>query len=408
MRIVVTMILAVLLGVALGAGIAIVRLRQNAWDAGRLAAVVRATKPETLPASAAGEVSAAGSPGAAHADGTARAVVDHEEYDFGRMGPDEERNHAFVFTNQGTAPLKLTAGATSCRCTLATLDAGEIPPGKSGKVVLSWKAKGVIGEYRQNAQILTNDPKLPMVSLRIAGEIVALLQSEPANLVFSRMSSTERAQAEVRIWCTAAAPALEVVSFDLSDPKLAKYFRVQHRPLTTAEIAEKKGIKSGVLVQVAVLPGLPQGAFQQTIELHTNLKGEPTISLPVQGTIGSDVSVAGSGWDSDLGLLNLGTVASQSGAQRRLILIVRGPHAKETRFKAVQADPEFLEVELGRSAPIGAGTAWQTPLIVRIPKGSRRTSRLGTEQGKLGEILLETTNPQVPRVRILIRFAVEG
>jgi hypothetical protein len=107
-------------------------------------------------------------------------------------------------------------------------------------------------------------------------------------------------------------------------------------------------------------------------------------------------------------MLNLGTVNGRAGAERRLLLIVRGPHGRETRFKVARVDPDFLQVELGKTTAIGGGAAVQTPLIVRIPQGSRPVSRLGTEEGKLGEIILETTHPLVPRVRILIRFAVEG
>ena len=44
--------------------------------------------------------------------------------------------------------------------------------------------------------------------------------------------------------------------------------------------------------------------------------------------------------------------------------------------------------------------------MIEIPPGSPTVDCLGSEQGKLGEIILESTHPQVPKLRILVRFAV--
>jgi hypothetical protein len=132
------------------------------------------------------------------------------------------------------------------------------------------------------------------------------------------------------------------------------------------------------------------------------------LSVSVKGTIGSDISVVGDGWDPGPGMLNLGFVSNKTGIQRRLLLVAHGPHCKEVKFKAVRIDPDLLAVTVGETKQIGSGAATQTPLLIRIPPGSRPANHLGSDQGKLGEIVLETDHPRVSRLRILVRFLIEG
>jgi hypothetical protein len=89
-------------------------------------------------------------------------------------------------------------------------------------------------------------------------------------------------------------------------------------------------------------------------------------------------------------------------------LIVRGSLGKEVKFKVIGIEPGFLQVTLGETTPIGSGAATQTPLTIQIPEGSPPGNHMGSDQGKLGEIILETGHPQTPQLHILVRFAVEG
>ena len=200
---------------------------------------------------------------------------------------------------------------------------------------------------------------------------------------------------------------LEILDYKLSDQRTAEQFEVTFTSLSSDQLHNEVGARSGCLVKVTVKPGLPQGAFRQRILIRTNLEKTPTVVLPVEGTIGSDISIAGRGWDNQTGILSLGTINGREGAQRRLLLIVRGPHRKEVKFKPDRIVPELLKVQLGEATPIGNGEAIQTPLIIQIPKGSRSANHLGTEQGKLAEITILTSHPKVPVLRILLRFVIQ-
>ena len=100
------------------------------------------------------------------------------------------------------------------------------------------------------------------------------------------------------------------------------------------------------MLKIAVKAGLPPGPLQQAISLTTNLKSVPPLSLDIKGTVGSDFGVAGEGWNQELGFASLGIVSSQTGIQRRLMLIAHGQHSKVVKFKAIETDPDFLQVQL--------------------------------------------------------------
>jgi hypothetical protein len=335
-------------------------------------------------------------------------AVDREEYDFGTVDAGQEASHDFVFTNVGTAPMELSPGMTTCRCTVSLVNATAVPPGESSKVKVTWRPRGELGPYRRTVSIHTNDPERPDVTLTVAGEVTVGLRADPPELVFSGLGLGEAGGGQARVWCNLPGRPLAITGFTLSDKPAAGFFQVAWEALPEAAVRQEKGAKSGVLLRVAVKPGLPQGPFQQTISLETNQPSHPELTVVVKGEVESDISVAGPNWSSQLGLLDIGTVSSQTGTQRRLLLVVRGANCQKVRFKPVRTVPEFLEVRVGEATVIGDGEAAHTPLFIQIPQGCRAANYLGSDAAKLGEILLETNHPRVPQVRVLVRFAVEG
>ena len=382
-------LLAILLGIALGIGVAKLRIRAAPWkpdvertEAGPAAPILRP-------------------------DGrTPKVVVDQSHYAFGTLDIASQGSHEFVFTNAGKAPLKLAAGETSCRCTMSKLAQQEIPPGGSTKVTINWKPKDQPGPYEQTAKILTNDPQRPEVTLTVSGKITATVQMRPSELVFSQVSTTEASSTEARVLDYLERP-LKISHYEYSNPATARFFEVAIKPLGTQELKEDPLARSGILIKVTVKPGLPEGTFRQKIIFHTDLSSSPTLALPLQGMVGGEIAVVGPGWDADTGILSLGTISSREGAQRRLMLVVRGPSRKNVTFKPVEVVPDLLRVSLGKRTEINRGAVVETPLIIDVPPGSPAVNRLGSDQAKLGEIILETTHPHVPKVRILVRLAIE-
>ena len=381
---------SLVLGVALGAGVAVLRIQVAPWDptldaGNRPTATARPNTGEPVP----------------------KVVVDQTELDFGTLDLQEKKSHQFTFANAGNAPLTLTRGGTSCRCTLSELEKEQVSPGESAKVTVSLEPTEKSGPFQQTATILTNDPAQPQITLTIFGKITAAMRAAPPELVFTQVSADEPSTSTVRLLGYLDQP-LKILGHKWSDPAIGKYFAVEFQPLLAGDFKDDPLAKSGVLARITVKPGLPQGPFLQRIVLQTNLGSPAELTLPVQGTVGSDIAIVGHGWDTESGTLNLGAIRGSVGRQARLILVVRGPHRNEVKFKPITAVPGLLKVQMGATSEINNGAVVQTPLIIDIPPGSPPANHLGSEQGQLGEIVIETTHPQVHKLRILVRFAIEG
>ena len=204
---------------------------------------------------------------------------------------------------------------------------------------------------------------------------------------------------------------IKIQGHHLSDPSLERFFQVDDVPLPADELRKKKGITSGVLIRVTVKPGLPLGRFPPTIHLNTNLTEDSEVVLSLSGSVG-DVFLVGPGWSSETGVWDIGAADGGKVTQRRLVLLVRGPNAKDMKFKVARVDPGFLKVKLGETT-VEDSELSKTELLIEIPDSkalgkNAPASYMGGENGKLGEILLETTRPPLHSLRIRVRFAVPG
>lgn len=345
---------------------------------------------------------------AAHAEAVPRAQVDQREFEFGTMDAHAERQHAFTIKNVGRAPLELTAGDTSCSCTMSELKQNTLGPGESTAVVITWHANERFGPYRQTAVIHTNDPEQPRIELVVAGEIVQSLRAIPSSLHFGRMAADEPAEAEVTLLCLVDEP-FEIVGYELSNEELAPFFEVSHESIPVDE-HEHPEAHAAARVRVRVKSGLPPGAFRQTINLRTSLPDVQEFPLEVEGNVSGDISIMGigPGWDGDRNLLDIGNVPAGQGASRKLLLVARGEHRDQVAFRVERRTPEWLEVTIGEPRLLASGVVSQTPLTITIPKDSPPVAYLGSEQGKLGEVRLSTNHPTTPQLRIRLRLAVIG
>lgn len=410
MKTLLVILAAVVLGVATGVGGGVLRIAVVPWNGDPVSRVQDPRMPEST---------SEGQP-------APKAVFEQTEYDFGSMDMEAEGYHDFVVINRGDGPLKLTAGETSCRCTLSEIKDEELAPGESTKVRVTWTPKKVIGPYRQTATVFTNDANHDRVELVVVGRVTLAILAEPKELVFTRITAGEPATGEVRL-LSFLSDSLKIVDCKLADQATADYFEVTFEEMPSEELVsetvdsdpsndedvggqgspgKKAKALSGCLIRVTVKPGLPQGPFKQKIFVATNLDEAPSLAIPVEGTIAGDISIFGRGYDEHLATLTMGTVSSRKGSQRDLTLLVRGPHREEVEFTCQQCMPEFLEVEVGETTLVGRGAVAKTPLIVRIPPGAPAANHLGSDQGALGEIVLETSHPEIPILRIHVSFAV--
>lgn len=346
---------------------------------------------------------------AAAAGPTGTVAVDETVHAFGTVGTGSKGSHAFTVRNVGTGPLRLTRGATSCTCTIAGFEGGSderivLPPGGATQVRLEWQGKGPGGPFRQQATILTDDPRRPEVVFVVEGAVVPTWKAVPDAIQLARVSATDGGEAEVLIY-TYGDQSPEVVSVGI-DHELADRFRLTTEPLSPAALSPEIGATGGVRLAVVVPAGLPLGRLRATITLVVGTPEAVTIEIPVDGTVAGDLLVAGAGWDRARQALLLGTVSAQKGMRTELFITARGPHREQFRPSVRSVVPDVLEVSIGEASPVGAGGVVRVPLTIVIPAGSRTVNHLCTEQAKAGSIVLETGYPAIPELTIPVCVAI--
>jgi hypothetical protein len=340
--------------------------------------------------------------------GQPKVLVSERSYDFGAVERDTTVRHTFHFSNIGNAVLTLRAGTTTCtKCTIAELEKPEVKPGETVDVVVEYIASVDQPRFRQMAPIITNDPEQQRVELNISGKVTSKYRVIPDQLVLSKVSANETKTAEIKI-VAFLADEVKLVSHEFLGAETAAYFEARSEPIPKADLKEEDA-KSGCRVIVTLKPGLPLGPFRQTIRLTLQMGDaeDTTVEVGIFGSIDSDISIVGPGWNDDLGKLTIDSVKRAEGATRKLLLLVRGDHRHDLTIKPVKLDPPWLKVKLGEPSPLAGGTVVQVPLTIEIPPGTAPVNRLGSEQAKLGEIVLETSHPQAKQIRLYLKFAIE-
>lgn len=332
-----------------------------------------------------------------------RVQVDEPSFNFGQMERGREKSHEFVIRNVGDAPLKLTVGPTSCKCTLSEVQAGAIAPGESTKVKLEWSAKSDQGPFRQTATIHTNDPRQPDIELQIDGEIVNVSGLQPTEFNFDKLAVGESKTAEVYVMAM-LQDDLTIKSAELTNEESRDKFDVKIEPMERDKLPVKTA-QAGARVTLTAKPGLPIGRFNQYLTLNTNLKEGEKLHVPVLGRVVGDISVHGTNWREEEGVLMLGRVEGSKGRKERVNVVVRGENAEDVKFEIGSVDPPELKVTIGEPKRLTA-TLLHVPVDIEVPPGTRSMVRLATSQGEEAKIVLKTTHPTMKELAIGVRFAV--
>ena len=341
----------------------------------------------------------------AKVEGQPEAIVEELEFDFGYL-PDKAKNneHAFIVKNTGTAPLRLIRADVSCsKCTFATLPADDIPPGGSDRVLVRWDLNSEQDVFRQHVDVHTNDRNHPVLRFIIFGRIARPFEIKPAEIAISSIPMGETAQVRVRL-LSYFTEGLQVVERSFTNAETAPYFEAELSPLAGDQLAG--GIKSGQELLISIKPGLPLGSFKQRIRLKTNLPDDPEHEIPITGTIVGPVTITGSGWNSEIGVLAIGQVSRSQGAKRKLSLLIRGKQYRGLTLKPPEVKPGAVQATYGKSAELNDGAITMVPITIEIPKDVPSMNHMGSGGGKWGEIVITSDNAELPPVKIMLQFAV--
>jgi len=336
-----------------------------------------------------------------------RIEVAEDSYDFGRIESNSVVRHEFTVKNVGQAPLRVSVGDSSCRCTVLNLDSADIPPGESKAVTLEFNGKDYFGPVTQRATILTNDPKRPQVTFTVKADVVKSIRVVPSEIVFSRVVKMQPAVGEAKIYVFRDQP-IKVTGVELAHKDdNAQFIELDVQPLNSGELTVEPGAKAGYRVTVRLKPGLPLGPIQQKIRVLTDQKDMPEIEIPLAGRVESDVNIVGVGWDAARGVLHLGRINRSSGAERRVMLRLTPLVGESLKVEVERTVPDFLQVTVEEPRNVEASLSLFVPISVRVPPGVGPANYFGMDEAQLGKVILKTNHPDAPEVKILVRFAVD-
>ena len=350
-------------------------------------------------------------------DGPVAVVVGSTEYDFGTMERRGDRTHTFVIRNDGTKPLTLEKGETTCKCTLSSLASDEISPGESVEVRLEWTARevGPTLQFAQTADIITNDPNNRTIQLVVKGQIIQSVMPRPDVLTMNGLSSGEDITVKGKIFAyKEVQQPLEIVDILFLEETPDELIDISFSELSDEQIKKEPRAYGGLEMTVTLAAGLPPGTFSFPVRLTTNLPDSPKVDVFLNGSVDPDITVFGKGYrtardpgSQHIGTLDLKPIASGESFETSVNLVVKGAYKEEVEFTIKEIDPaSHMQLSLSPPVAIGGGRTFHHKLTIKIPAGTKQISRRGGNLGIPARIVLGTSHPFVNEVSIEVLMSV--
>lgn len=348
-------------------------------------------------------------------EGTARAVAAATEYDFGILDSASECVHEFVVRNEGTVPLTIVPGGSSCFCTVSDVPLEPVPPSEEGAVRVITNLEGKKGFFSQVASVITNDPSQETIRFKVFGSIRATLGVWPEQIVFSGGDVGERQKAAITVYSQVWD------DFSLEEP-VASLEGVAWTitPATEEQLASVQA-KSGYLVEVTSPDPAPAGNYWETLEFTAVAAqehapgavsgGHRKVSVEITGAEPDRFTLSGPGYDPIIQFVRLGFIPQENGKTRILTLKFRDKHRNvairnisinSEKTSSQPINPDVLQVRVTPFNP-GNPDLGLYRIDVEIPPGAPEANHMGVHRA---EVSIETDHPHVPVVSFKVEFAV--
>jgi hypothetical protein len=354
-------------------------------------------------------------------------LVGDSTFDFGMMAPGTEGEHTFIIKSVGEDDVRLRLGATTCKCTLGELDQESLKPGEQTEVKLTWSVKQGESDFAQSAQLITNDPARVVIQLQIVGKVVNDIDIVPEVWTFGDVATGEPIAISGTIYSFLENDILPTdIKFSSEEITKMSEFKVEaFKP--TKEADGIRGVaRQGFRVSVNIKPGLRQGAVSQSLifgfrELDENGDEIPPaegdtdpnnyIYASTKGQIIGPLSMIktskisgqpGGGYVYDFGRIGAGEPLTA-----KTFVVLKGAERENTTLRIGEVYPDqVVKATLGE--PKGRGTMTLYPLEIELVPGEEPVERLGNHKDDWGTIWIESDNPKVSKMRVALKFAIEG
>jgi hypothetical protein len=325
-----------------------------------------------------------------------KAVVPESRYDFGMMEPLATGMHAFTVRNGGDAPLELSSGTTTCKCTLSKITKPVVPPGETGEVQITWNTGRSDPYYLHGATIRTNDPIHRTIDLRVSGRVRVQIGAEPKDLVLPHVEPDKASTIHTTIY-SQVWDAFSIADVVSSLPEA-------NWSVESADPRKLESLKAkwGQQLTVVLPDGLQPGHFNDTLTVQVLPKGEATpvdLEVSLSGKVVRRLAVYGPGVETS-GTVDLGILKQGEGLRRRLVMKVRDDQS-DLVIRRIETTPDFLHVSVTpHTTKANANGLYY--LDIEIPKNAPECA-FRTEMGKL-KLLIE--HPRIDDLTLDVRFAV--
>jgi hypothetical protein len=94
------------------------------------------------------------------------------EIDFGKVKQRIRETRTLNFSNTGDDTLQITDIRTTCGCTAAIVSSEKIPPGKSGRIEVTFNSNTYTGKVTRLVRVHSNDPSNQIVTLTVKADVL--------------------------------------------------------------------------------------------------------------------------------------------------------------------------------------------------------------------------------------------
>jgi hypothetical protein len=311
---------------------------------------------------------------------TGGAVFPSMHHEFGTVKQGEKVVHGFAFRNETATPLSIKQVDLS-EAGMTARFKRAIPPGEQGMITLAWDTSKVKGEVKGDAIVHFADSSQPPVILALGGTVKPPIEIQPYPAAFFSTFKGEGARRKLTIINNEDHP----LAITRIEPD-GKHFTASLETVTPGKVYR---------LDVEIPSGVPPGRYMEAVYLHTDHPAFARMKVQVNVLVKDELYVNPE--SVDYGSISRAHVMKTPGLADLLTqtFLVKKRTGAFT-IKSITSD--VPAVELKRSPDSGKDDIFQ------IHAGLKREL---LQPGEIkGNIVIETDDPQFPRLTVPVRAEV--
>lgn len=313
-------------------------------------------------------------PEAVAPEARAKAVVPEPTRDFAKVAKGEQLVHEFEIRNEGTVPLALLSVRPACGCTVAEFDE-MIAPGEVGKVRAVVDTTSFFGPIAKSVAVFTNDPENPKLQLMVKAIVEPYLILQPG---YARWSYVQGENIES---ITQTLRADDGERFQVLEVKVPYDFvTVTQRDISTADTSEYE-------FDVLLDKQAPVGALREYVEIVTDHPQQAIVQIPLTGFVRPRQHATPKE-------VEFGEIEQAHLPQRRVISFTNFA-AEGVEVKSIESDVAGVDAKVQTADERGHRFKLMLEVGPEVQTGPFS-----------GELLIHTTDPQVPVYRLPVSGSV--